>query len=136
MLFAPMIYCKCSIPIPFDDLSKVHRVMIKGLVSGAEVFQHQRVGVYPRGPLIHSGTPVQYVPETMQQLFEWLQNTQAHPFISSSAFHYEFLSRMATEEPVVVASTGPLFYLIPVVYDRRLFYRDGSRSSHICRLSQ
>lgn len=72
----------------------------------------------------------------MQQLFEWLQNTQAHPFISSSAFHYEFLSRTATEEPVVVASTGPLFYLIPVVYDRRLFYRDGSRSSHICRLSQ
>ena len=71
--------------------------MIKGLVSGAEVFQNQRAGVYPRGQLIHSGTPVQYVPETMQQLFEWLQNTQAHPVISSSAFHYEFLSRTAKE---------------------------------------
>lgn len=77
-------------PYDPDDLLKVHRVMMEGLVAEAGTFRNQGVGVYAGNRLIHSGTPAQYVPETMQQLFDWLRNTQAHPLISSSVFHYEF----------------------------------------------
>ena len=77
-------------PYDLDDLLKVHRVMMEGLVSEAGTFRNQGVGVYAGDRLIHAGTPAQYVPETMQQLFDWLRNTQAHPLISSSVFHYEF----------------------------------------------
>lgn len=77
-------------PYSIDDLLKAHRVMMEGLVAGAGAFRNQGVGVYSGGQLIHAGTPAQYVPETMQQLFEWLRSTQAHPLISSSVFHYEF----------------------------------------------
>ena len=64
--------------------------MMEGLVAEAGTFRNQGVGVYAGNRLIHSGTPAQYVPETMQQLFNWLQNTETHPLISSSVFHYEF----------------------------------------------
>lgn len=77
-------------PYDPDDLLKVHRVMMEGLVAEAGTFRNQGVGVYAGNRLIHSGTPAQYVPETMQQLFDWLRNTQAHPLINSSVFHYEF----------------------------------------------
>ena len=77
-------------PYDPDDLLKVHRVMMEGLVAETGTFRNQGVGVYAGDRLIHAGTPAQYVPETMQQLFDWLRNTQAHPLISSSVFHYEF----------------------------------------------
>ena len=77
-------------PYSIDDLLKAHRVMMEGLVPGAGAFRNQGVGVYSGGQLIHAGTPAQYVSETVQQLFEWLRSTQAHPLISSSVFHYEF----------------------------------------------
>lgn len=77
-------------PYSIDDLLKVHRVMMEGLVFGAGTFRNQEIGVYSGNQLIHAGTPSQYVPETMQQLFDWLKNTRAHPLVSSSVFHYEF----------------------------------------------
>ena len=77
-------------PYSIDDLLKVHRIMMDGLVMGAGTFRNTGVGVYAGDQLIHAGTPAQYVPEAMQQLFEWLQNTTAHPLVASCVFHYEF----------------------------------------------
>lgn len=77
-------------PYSIDDLLKVHRVMMDGLVMGAGTFRNTGVGVYAGDQLIHAGTPAQYVPEAMQQLFVWLQNTTAHPLVASCVFHYEF----------------------------------------------
>ena len=77
-------------PYSIDDLLKVHRVMMDGLVMGAGTFRNTGVGVYAGDQLIHADTPAQYVPEAMQQLFEWLQNTTAHPLVASCVFHYEF----------------------------------------------
>ena len=56
-------------PYSIDDLLKVHRVMMDGLVMGAGTFRNTGVGVYAGDQLIHAGTPAQYVPEAMQQLF-------------------------------------------------------------------
>lgn len=56
-------------PYFIDNLSKIHHVMTEELVPSVGRFLNQRVGVHSGGQLIHTGTPVQYVPETMQQLF-------------------------------------------------------------------
>ena len=77
-------------PYSIDDLLKVHRVMMDGLVMGTGTFRNTGVGVYAGDQLIHAGTPAQYVPEAMQQLFVWLRNTTAHPLVASCVFHYEF----------------------------------------------
>lgn len=76
-------------PCSIRDLLRVHRVMMEGLVIEAGMFRNTGVGVYAGDQLIHAGTPAQYVPETMEQLFDWLQSTHTHPLISSCAFHYE-----------------------------------------------
>ena len=77
-------------PYSIDDLLKVHRVMMDGLVMGAGTFRNTGVGIYAGDQLIHAGTPAPYVPEAMQQLFEWLRNATAHPLVASCVFHYEF----------------------------------------------
>lgn len=53
-------------PYSIDDLLKVHRVMMDGLVMGAGTFRNTGVGVYAGDQLIHAGTPAQYVPEAMR----------------------------------------------------------------------
>jgi len=40
--------------------------------------------------LIHAGTPAKYVPELMEQLFDWLKESKLHPLVKSCIFHYEF----------------------------------------------
>lgn len=40
--------------------------------------------------LIHAGSPPQYVPELMKELFVWLKESKLHPLIRFCIFHYEF----------------------------------------------
>lgn len=40
--------------------------------------------------MIHAGTPPQYVPDLISDLFQWLKNSTLHPLIKSCIFHYEF----------------------------------------------
>lgn len=59
-------------PYDLDDLLKIHRVMMEGVVAEAgDIPQSGRRHVCG-GCLIHAGTPAQYVLETLQQLFGWL----------------------------------------------------------------
>jgi len=86
-------------PYSIDDLLKVHRVMMDGLVMGAGTFRNTGVGVYAGDQLIHAGTPAHYVPEAMQQLLEDA-GYEIVPFregadvyiinTCSGVFHYEF----------------------------------------------
>lgn len=77
-------------PFNVADLLRVHEVMMDGLVKGAGSFRSKNVGVYDGDQLIHAGTPSNYVPEVMSDLFDWLSSTEVHPLISSCIFHYEF----------------------------------------------
>ena len=48
------------------------------------------MGVYAGKQLIHAGSPANYVPELMKQLFDWLKKSKLHPLVKSCIFHYEF----------------------------------------------
>lgn len=77
-------------PYKVKDLLKAHKVMMTELVKEAGTFRSSNVGVYAGEKLIHAGTPPQYVPKLVQELFAWLKESKLHPLIKSCIFHYEF----------------------------------------------
>lgn len=77
-------------PFSIEDLLKAHRFMMSGLIKDAGMFRNKNAGVYSGTSLIHAGTPAHYVPDVMEQLFQWLKLSNAHPLIKSCVFHYEF----------------------------------------------
>ncbi len=77
-------------PYSEKDLLKAHKIMMDGLVKDAGKFRSKNVGVYAGDQLIHAGTPAKYVPELIEQLFDWLKESKLHPLIKSCIFHYEF----------------------------------------------
>lgn len=78
-------------PYSIRDLLKAHKIMMAGLVKEAGVFRSGNVGVFAGTQLIHTGSPANYVPELMNQLFDWLKKTKYHPLVKSCIFHYEFV---------------------------------------------
>lgn len=77
-------------PYSIKDLLKAHKVMMSDLVKESGTFRSRGVGVYAGTELIHAGTPPQYVPDLMGQLFTWLKESKLHPLVKSYIFHYEF----------------------------------------------
>lgn len=77
-------------PYSVEDLLRAHGFMMGGLIHDAGRFRSGNVGVFAGDVLIHAGTPARYVPSVMADLFGWLRETEAHPLISSSVFHFEF----------------------------------------------
>ena len=57
-------------PYSVKDLLKAHKIMMGGLVKEAGVFRSKGVGVYAGEQLIHAGTPANYVPSLIGQLFD------------------------------------------------------------------
>ncbi len=77
-------------PYNIKNLLLAHKIMMEGLVKEAGRFRSGNVGVYAGKQLIHAGTPANYVPELMKQLFDWLKKSKLHPLVKSCIFHYEF----------------------------------------------
>lgn len=77
-------------PYSVKDLLRAHKIMMDGLVKEAGMFRSGNVGVYAGKQLIHAGTPANYVPELIGQLFSWLRKSNVHPLIKSCVFHFEF----------------------------------------------
>ena len=77
-------------PLDMEDLLTAHRLMMQDLVPDAGCFRSGNIGVFRGDQLIHAGTPGDYVPEVMGQLFDWLRTTTIHPLIRGAIFHYEF----------------------------------------------
>ena len=77
-------------PLSLDDLLRAHRVMMDGLIEHVGCFRSGDVGVIDGDTLIHAGTPANYVPQVMANLFGWLAATDLHPLLASCIFHYEF----------------------------------------------
>lgn len=78
-------------PYNIGDLLTAHKIMMAGLVKEAGTFRSGNVGVYAGTQLIHTGSPANYVPELMNQLFKWLKKSKYHPLVKSCIFHYEFV---------------------------------------------
>ena len=77
-------------PYSIEDLLEAHKYMMETLIDEAGIFRSKGVGVYDGDHLIHAGTPPQYIPELIQDLFGWLKSSKLHPLIKSCVFHYEF----------------------------------------------
>lgn len=77
-------------PYSVEDLLTAHRYMMENLIDEAGRFRTKGVGVFDGDILIHAGTPPQYVPELVKELFQWLADSELHPLIKSCFFHYEF----------------------------------------------
>ena len=77
-------------PHSVDDLLRAHGVMMRGLINDAGRYRSGNAGVFEGSRLVHAGTPAQYVPEVMGDLFGWMSSTDLHPLLVSCIFHYEF----------------------------------------------
>ena len=64
--------------------------MTADLINENGRFRTKGAGVYQGSQLIHAGTPPQYIPELIDQLFSWLKKSKVHPLIKACIFHYEF----------------------------------------------
>jgi len=72
------------------DLLEAHRILMSGLIGEAGIYRHGGVGVMAGQQVIHMAPPADRVPHLMGDLLGWLADTDAHPLIAGSVFHYEF----------------------------------------------
>lgn len=77
-------------PYSVDDLLKAHQTMMEALVDNAGHFRQGGVGVFAGTQLIHMAPPADRVPYLINDLFEWLCQSDDHLLIKSCVFHYEF----------------------------------------------
>ncbi|WP_343552799.1 Fic family protein [Pantoea sp.] len=76
-----------------SDLLAAHRLLMMGLVDAPGQLRTNRtnnVGVYREQQLIHMAPPANQLPRLIADLLTWLEQTDIHPLIASSIFHYEF----------------------------------------------
>jgi len=124
------------------DLLEAHRILMSGLINEAGVYRHGVVGVMAGQQVIHMAPPADRVPHLMADLFGWLADTDAHPLIASSVFHYEFefihpfadgngrLVRLW--QSLLLARWNPLFADIPVeslIFEHQAQYYEAIKES-------
>jgi len=77
-------------PNKLEDLLTAHDILMHGLANDAGLLRTGGTGIYQGKELVHMAPPAGQLPRLMDNLFNWLTNTEAHPLIASAAFHYEF----------------------------------------------
>lgn len=77
-------------PANQTDLLKAHEMLMVGLLDAPGHYRRGGIAVAGAGEVHHIGPPTSRVPHLMSDLLSWLENTEEHPLIASSVFHYEF----------------------------------------------
>lgn len=72
------------------DLLSAHALLMEGLLDAAGAYRRGNVGVMGGAQIVHVAPPAKRVSGLMTDLFQWLQQTDLHPLVASSIFHYEF----------------------------------------------
>lgn len=72
------------------SLFKAHKLLMKDILKTAGSFRDVNVGVGSKDGVAHIAPPPHLVPQLMEDLFDWLQNSEEHPLIKSCVFHYKF----------------------------------------------
>ena len=80
-------------PYSIKDLKKYHGIMTKYVVEESGDFRLGEEGVFNGDQCIFMAPPARFVPQLMDELFDWMKDTKTeiHPLILSSVFHYEFV---------------------------------------------
>ena len=78
-------------PYSVDSLLAAHGAMMHGLIEEAGLFRSGAVCVADsKGNILHMGTLPRYVPESVDQLLNWVKESDLPMVIKSCVFHYEF----------------------------------------------
>ena len=77
-------------PHQLDDLLAAHALLMHGLVDNAGQLRSSGTGIFQGKQVVHIAPPASQLPRLMADLLHWLETTDAHPLIASTAFHYEF----------------------------------------------
>ena len=72
------------------DLLNAHEILMTGLVDAPGHYRRGGVAVMAQDGIQHVGPPAARVSSLMAELLAWLRDTDEHPLIASSVFHYEF----------------------------------------------
>lgn len=113
-------------PFSIKSLKLFHGIMTKYVVEESGDFRRGEEGVFNGDECIFMAPPAQFVPQLMNDLFEWMkeEKNSVHPLIMSSVFHYEFVfihpfadgnGRMARLwHTAMLAQWKPVFEYIPI----------------------
>ena len=77
-------------PTSETDLLSAHNILMAGLLDAPGHYRRSKVVVAGEGEIHHIGPPAKRVPHLMAGLLAWLDDTDLHPLVASSVFHYEF----------------------------------------------
>jgi Fic family protein len=129
-------------PASEDNLLAAHGLLMKGLLEDAGHYRHGGVGVMAGKEVIHMAPPAKRVQGLMQQLLDWVGDTDSHPLLVSSVFHYEFEfihpfadgnGRMGRLwQTLILSRWNPLLAYIPVeslVHDHQAAYYQALQDS-------
>jgi Fic family protein len=133
-------------PVSPDDLLLAHGCLMQGLCDDAGHWRSSGVGIYRGEQLVHMAPPANQVPRLMEQLLQWLADTEAHPLIASCALHYEleFIHPFADGngrmgrlwQTVILSRWQPVMAFLPVetVIKARqeLYYQQLSQADKLC----
>ena len=76
-------------PYAVNDFLKAHRLMTDELVKESGVFRSGDVGVFDGDVVVHVGARPQFVPDLINDLFDWAKQSELHPVLKSAIIHYE-----------------------------------------------
>jgi len=121
--------------------------MTKYLIDESGDFRRGEEGVFNGDQCIFMAPPAKFVPQLMDDLFNWMKKVQkdVHPLILSSVFHYEFVfihpfsdgnGRMARLwHTAILSKWKPVFEYIPIESQVEKFQEDYYNAIAKCHIS-
>jgi len=76
--------------IQLKSLLKAHEILMKGLVENPGQFRKKSVGIIKGEKIVHFAPPGDMVYPLMNDLFDYLKNSDDILLVKSCVFHYEF----------------------------------------------
>jgi len=124
------------------DLLKAHQTLMTGLIDEIGQYRHSGVGVMSGDRVVHMAPPANQINRLMVDLLDWLNDSDVHPLIQSSVFHYEFEfihpfadgnGRMGRLwQTLILSRWNPIFANIPVeslIYQNQKAYYEALQAS-------
>ncbi|NLB41756.1 MAG: Fic family protein [Clostridiales bacterium] len=76
-------------PYSVKDFLHAHKMMTNGLLEESGKFRSGDVGVFNGDVPVHIGARPQFVPDLINDLFDWAKESELHPVLKSAIMHYE-----------------------------------------------
>jgi Fic family protein len=77
-------------PFKIEDMLTAHKILMAGLTNEAGQFRSGGVGIFAGERLVHMAPPAKIIPKHMENIINWVKDSNVHMLIKSCVFHYEF----------------------------------------------